>query len=164
VEGQTTIRMATWSDLASCLHVLAQLWLLSEEPGASDARPDPTTTEETLARLLGSPDVAILVTEEGDRIVGFVDLTFRETIFHHGRTMIIEDIVVDEVHRGRGIGAKMVRFIEAMARQRGCRAIELSSDLHRKDTHRFWTAMGYDCLAYQFRKALASMDDEMERG
>ncbi len=162
MQNQTIVRVATRQDLRSCLQVLAQLWPSPEELGGSDALQNQSTTEGTLARLLESPDAVILVAEEGDRIVGFADLTFRETIFHQGPTMLIEDIVVAEAHRGRGIGAKMVRFIEGMARQKGCRAIELNSDLHREDTHRFWKTMGYHCLAYQFRKALAPARDEVE--
>ncbi len=156
--------MATRGDLDSCLRLLDQLWQSPEQLGVTDDGPSRTSAKEVLTRLLESSDAMILVAEEGETIVGLADITLRDTIFHGGRTLIIEDIVVDEVHRGKGDGAKMVRFIEDMARRKGCRGIELSSDLHRHDTHRFWEAMGYECLAYQFRKVLVSADAETNHG
>jgi GNAT superfamily N-acetyltransferase len=68
--------------------------------------------------------------------------------------MIIEDLVVDEAHRRRGVGQRLVELAERIACQRGCRGVELSCDLHRVQTHRFWEAAGYQREAYQFRKTL----------
>ena len=68
--------------------------------------------------------------------------------------MIIEDLIIDEKHRRKGIGTKLVRFAEEIAEKKACYAIELNSDLYRKETHRFWEALGYECKAYQFRKTI----------
>jgi len=48
----------------------------------------------------------------------------------------------------------LVELSEEIAQERGCHAIELSSDVHRKETHRFWEELGYEGKAYQFRKAI----------
>lgn len=68
--------------------------------------------------------------------------------------MIIEDLIVDENYRRKGIGTQLVRLAENIARQLGCLNIELNSDLCRKETHRFWEAIGYERNAYQFRKVI----------
>jgi len=95
-----------------------------------------------------------MIAEADRQIVAFLDLTFRKTLFHLGWTMIIEDLIADEAHRRKGIGKRLVELCEDFAREKGCHAIELSSDLHRKKTHLFWEALGYEGKAYQFRKMI----------
>jgi GNAT superfamily N-acetyltransferase len=104
--------------------------------------------------LLAAADTKLLLAENDDQIVALMDLTFRDTFFHGGRTMVIEDLVVDERLRRRGIGRQLVRHAERIAREHGCRAIEVSSSLHRTDAHGFWTSLGYEREAYQFLKPL----------
>ena len=83
-----------------------------------------------------------------------MDLTYREALYYGGDTTIIEDLVVDEAHQGQGIGTRLVERAEELARARGCRGIELASDLHRDRAHRFWETLGYKREAYQFGKKL----------
>jgi GNAT superfamily N-acetyltransferase len=106
--------------------------------------------------LLDDSNGRILLTDEGGAagVVGLLDLTFRRTLFYRGWMMIIEDLIVDETHRKESIARRLVEYAEQLARERGCRAIELSSDLHHQGTHQFWEALGYDRCAYQFRKEL----------
>ncbi len=73
--------------------------------------------------------------------------------------MTIEDLLVDQACRRQHIGQNLVRAAEIIARTRDCHAIEVSSDFEREESHRFWQALGYKRLAYQFRKVLASKGD-----
>ena len=142
------IRKARGDDFQSCLPLFEQLW-----PGFINSC-NLMELEVLFCELLKSPTAELFVAEENRKIIAFMDVTFRETIFYQGKTMIIEDIVVDKSLRRRGIGAELIRYAEELARKRGCRAIELSSDLYRKETHKFWKNLGYECKAYQFRKII----------
>jgi GNAT superfamily N-acetyltransferase len=68
--------------------------------------------------------------------------------------MIIEDLIVDKKYRRKGIGSQLVQLVEKIARQQGCKTIELNSDMNRQETHYFWEAIGYERKAYQFRKSI----------
>lgn len=55
---------------------------------------------------------------------------------------VVEDLVVDQAGRGRGIGRAMMEFVMARA-QAGCYKLVLSSNLEREDAHRFYDAIGF---------------------
>ncbi|MGB3904309.1 MAG: GNAT family N-acetyltransferase [Anaerolineae bacterium] len=84
---------------------------------------------------------------------GIITVSFRWALFHGGEVAIIEDLVVDESHRGKGIGQSLVRFAEdKIIEDRKAKAVEVNSDVHRVNTHGFWEKCGYSSLAFQFRK------------
>ena len=148
------IRDAREEDFEACQALLRQLW---PTPARSDSEEQRRSADvrAVLYRLLAHPDARVVVAEEDGQIVALLDVSFRDTLLHGGPAMIIEDLIVDEAHRRQGIGARLVRWAEDVARRRGCHGIELSSDLPREDTHGFWEGLGYQRLAYQFRKQLS---------
>jgi GNAT superfamily N-acetyltransferase len=147
-------REAHEDDFQVCLPLLRQLWPALNEATAAAGPADLEALRSVFCRLVKAPDAQVLVVEENRRVIALMDLTFRETLFHRGPTMIIEDLIVDEAHRRQGLGSELVRRAEDIARRWGCRGIELSSDLHRAATRRFWEGRGYKCEAYQFRKII----------
>ena len=145
------IRHAAIRDVSACCKLLEQLW-----PGNADPNGDTSPLSVLLAYLLAAPtSYVVLVADEGDRLIGLLDASVRQTLFHGGLTMIIEDLIVDRGHRRQHIGQQLVGAAERVAQGRHCRTIELSSDLHREESAAFWEAVGYKRLAYQFRKVLA---------
>jgi GNAT superfamily N-acetyltransferase len=148
------IRNADVQDFEKCLPLLQQLWPLLNLGGNAGNTKDVQEFKEAFCQLLDDPNAQVMIAEKDGQIVAFLDLTFRKTLFHRGWTMIIEDLIVDEAHRRKGMGKRLVEFCEEAARERACHAIELSSDLRRKETHLFWEALGYEGKAYQFRKVI----------
>ena len=148
------MRDATEKDFEKCLPLLIQLWPGWQEDEVVGEQQVTDKVRRVFSRLLENPKAKIIVVEDGEQIIGLIDLTFRETLFHRGLSMIIEDVIVHEAYRRRGFGQKLVRSAEDIARQYGCHAVELNSELHRKETHQFWESLGYDRKAYQFRKRI----------
>ncbi len=146
------IRNAEIRDVSACCILLEQLW-----PGTAKGNAQRNPMPVLFAHLLSAPtSYVVLVADQGDRVVGYLDASLRETLCHGGLTMTIEDLVVDQVYRRQHIGQNLVRAAEIIGRTRDCYAIELSSDFQREESHRFWKALGYKRLAYQFRKVVAS--------
>ncbi len=140
------IREAEIDDVDDILLLLAELW-----PDKSLKESD---IRSVLIKLIKSPNAKTFLVELNGQVVAFLDLTFRYTLFHQGLTVIIEDLIVTKKFRRKGIGGRLVGYIENIAKEMGCKAIELYSDLYRKEAHRFWRKMGYECAAFQFRKIL----------
>jgi GNAT superfamily N-acetyltransferase len=65
-------------------------------------------------------------------------------------------LVVDESHRGKGVGAILLEKVEDWARQKGCAAISVRSNIIRHEAHKFYLAQGYNHIKTQhaFRKSL----------
>ncbi|WP_299530008.1 GNAT family N-acetyltransferase [Ulvibacterium sp.] len=60
-----------------------------------------------------------------------------------GRKGWIEDVVVDEVHRGKGIGRKLMEFLIKQGRQKGISEILLFTGYHRKPAHQLYQNLGF---------------------
>jgi len=64
-------------------------------------------------------------------------------------------LVVDDSHRGEGIGRALVEALEAEARARGCVLLYLTTSARRKDAHEFYRRVGLEETGKRFTKSLA---------
>jgi GNAT superfamily N-acetyltransferase len=55
----------------------------------------------------------------------------------------IEQVVVDEEHRGKGYGAMLLSFAENRAKEEGCDQIELDVDTGEGSVEEFYVRSGY---------------------
>jgi GNAT superfamily N-acetyltransferase len=58
-------------------------------------------------------------------------------------------LVVDENHRGRGIGRILMQHAEQWARGRGCETVCVRSNVVRERAHVFYQGIGYDNIKTQ---------------
>ena len=65
-------------------------------------------------------------------------------------------LVVEEAHRGHGVGTELLEAVEDWARSQGRDGIRVRSNVLREDAHRFYEGRGYRCSKRQvvFAKAL----------
>ena len=139
------IRPVTKGNLPAIVRLLRELWP-TESLTADEMAP-------VLDRDLHDNDYEIFCFEK-DTVLGIITVSKRWAFFHRGRVGVIEELVVSEGWRGQGIGKKLTRFIEDRLCQQGITAVELTSDLRRKQTHRFWEHLVYERRAFQFRKRM----------
>ncbi|NBO19308.1 MAG: GNAT family N-acetyltransferase [Proteobacteria bacterium] len=66
----------------------------------------------------------------------------------------LDNVVVDEKQRSRGIGKKLLDWVEAEGRRQGCRMAVLDSYTTAHRAHRFYYREGYVALGYHFTKQL----------
>jgi GNAT superfamily N-acetyltransferase len=112
--------------------------------------------EHRLRQICGDPGHAVYVAEEPrGRIVGWVHIAVRRLVEAslHGE---IGGLVVDEMHRRRGIGQLLMRRAERWARLKGCAAVRLRSNVLREGAHQFYEQIGYRRISTQaaYRKDL----------
>lgn len=141
------IRKARAKEVDGIFSLLSQLWPNKELK--------PTCIQRVFHQRIDSPNAEGFLAEVGETIIGLLDVTFRQTLFYQGLTMMIEDVLICKQYRGKGFGTQFIHFAEEVARKRGCKAIELSSGVHRKRTHTFWKKRGYRCSNYHFHKVLS---------
>lgn len=103
---------------------------------------EPPPNADTLEAVLADPATTVLLSVVGDRIVGTLTLAvFRQPTSVHAR---IEDVVVDESHRGRGIGEALVREGLRIAKQRGATVVALTSAPEREAANRLYRRLGFE--------------------
>ncbi|WP_419503215.1 GNAT family N-acetyltransferase [Candidatus Allofournierella excrementavium] len=121
------IRSATQNDYAPAEAIMEQVQDLH-----ADWRPDVYRAGATVL----TPDYfdelvragQVLVYEEKGSVAGVVIFRERQAggpVKMERKTLYIDSIAVDEAHRGRGIGRRLLDECKAIARNRGCCGLEL---------------------------------------
>jgi predicted N-acetyltransferase YhbS len=100
------------------------------------------------------PRADVLVADDGGAVVGAATY-FLVPVVHDSRPWCrITSLIVDEAHRGHGIGQRLVEAAEAAARDSACSRVEATSALHRTDAHRFYDGLGYSQTSAHYLKRL----------
>jgi GNAT superfamily N-acetyltransferase len=127
------VRNAQITDATVIAHLLTQLGY-------------PSTGQDVRDRLTyWTPDQAsrVLVGELDGRVVGCLSMHAVPYLERTGRWARVESLVVEQSVRGTGIGRGLLRAAEALARDWGCLAVEITSARTRHDAHAFYQHMGY---------------------
>lgn len=91
---------------------------------------------------------------EGDAWVALAGIGIGTNLYY-GHHLWVYDLVTSEESRSKGYGARLLEFVENLAREKGCKLVALSSGVQRVDAHRFYEdKMGYDRVSYVFKKDL----------
>jgi ribosomal protein S18 acetylase RimI-like enzyme len=106
------------------------------------SRSAPVPTEEELAEIVGShATVLVAARSDGGGIVGLLTLVlFR---IPTGVRAWIEDVVVDESQRGRGVGEALIRAAVRRAAAAGARTVDLTSRPSREAANRLYRRLGF---------------------
>lgn len=105
-----------------------------------------------VCRMRGEGYRLAVCREEG-RVVGAAGFRIQEFLAH-GRFLYVDDLITAEDARSGGVGAALMRWLEAEARQNGCSQLQLDSGVQRARAHRFYFREGMDISSYHFRKEL----------
>ncbi len=103
----------------------------------SAAAPD----AQQLRTLVGWPGHRLLVARVDGRIVGA--LTLAVVPIPSGLRAWIEDVVVDDAARGRGVGAALAQEAIRLARADGARTVDLTSRPSREAANRLYERLGF---------------------
>jgi len=119
----------------------------------------PMTAAEAEARLseiTDHSDHVLLVAEQDGRAAGWIQVS-RTRIFESARQAEIAGLVVGKELRGRGIGRRLVEEAARWARENGCQALRVRTNVVREDAQRFYRREGFAEIKSQkvLEKALA---------
>lgn len=109
-----------------------------------------------LAGMEGRRDYAVFVAQlASGELAGWIGVFIYRCVEADWRAEI-SGLVVDESVRSQGIGPKLVKRAEEWARERGCAAIGLRSNVIRDRAHGFYERLGYEHYKTQksFRKKI----------
>src|SRR5690606_16829025 len=93
--------------------------------------------------ITAKPDHFALCAEGAEKLLGFIHF-FERPAVEKGFDMVVQSLVVDERHRGAGIGRVLMEAAERTAKAKGMASVVLSSRIDRLDAHAFYEALGYE--------------------
>ena len=142
-----TIRFACENDIPQMLDLLLQVGEVHHQ-----IRPDlfragaQKYDEAALRRLLKKPDRPILAAEEDGKMVGYafciLQITKDDPVLCDRRVLYIDDLCVDESHRGRGIAGALYRRSLELAKELSCDAVTLNVWWGNDNALRFYENCG----------------------
>ena len=96
-------------------------------------------------KFLDNPGYGVAVCEMNEEIMGLVAWTKTDNLVSDATRFSIVGLVVSTGHRGVGIGKKLIKFVEDIAKQHSPAIIDLTSGLRRAQdgTHEFYKRIGY---------------------
>lgn len=159
------IRKAIISDLPGISALLEQVLMVHY-----NIRPDlfiPNTkkySDAQFAELLSDPDTPVFVfTDDEGNVLGHAfcalkDYTGLSNMIPH-KTLYIDDICVDENHRGEKIATKLLEYVKSYAKELGCYNITLNVWEGNELARSFYEHMGMGVQRTTMELILDGKDD-----
>jgi ribosomal protein S18 acetylase RimI-like enzyme len=114
---------------------------------------NPPPSFDHLADLVRDSSSTLLVArEDNGKIVGALTLAIYRV--PTGIRSIIEDVIVDNSVRGKGIGEALMKYAINLAREKGAQNISLTSNPMREAANRLYLRVGFkkrETNAYQMK-------------
>lgn len=140
--NSVVFRRARREDLRAMLELLNDAKMGNIPEHLDD--PLPRVYENAFAAIDADRNQLLLVGEMDDRIVASLQLTFIPGISSQGAWRAqVETVRVARDLRGHRIGEAMMRHVIALARERGCDRMQLTTNKARADAQRFYRRLGF---------------------
>lgn len=128
-------------------------WLARAEAVHRQLRPQlPDDYEAAMRRVLASR-VGMVLAVEGEAAAGVAVFRWYDDTCE-GRKFYVDDLVVDEARRSRGLGRTIMAYLDDEARRLGCRALVLDSGTQRTRAHGFYFRENFVITSFNFKKRL----------
>ena len=145
------IRALTIDDMESLSRLYYQFW--------NEASDVPKMKASFLAMQNDGAYILLGAQEEGKLVGSVMGVVCRELYGDCAPFLVVEDMIVDQNHRGRGVGRLLFEELEKQAVLKGCAQMILVTDASRKDACGFYVSMGFHPTANRgYKKKLGELD------
>lgn len=125
--------------------------------GLLDTLGYPCTRDEAAERItmvLADPGQRLLLAEIGGHACGLAGMDLRYSLARGAEQARITALVVSPACARQGVGRRLLREVEAIARQAGAARIEVTTAASRDGAHSFYRECGYVDASLHFAKLL----------
>ncbi len=146
------IRYAKESDESQILALLDQL--ISEvnlRGGFTKSTEGETPRRKIFKEMMARKDTIMIVAEEKGKLLGFVDFFIMPIVRRGYYNVHIEDFVVDESARGKGVGTAILKKVVSLCKEKGFKVVKLDSGLELTSAHKFYEKNGFKFTEKMFR-------------
>ena len=145
------IRNAEKNDLARVVELMKALIITTSKAEAEGAS-TLADYEKVFDRIERDPNHKLIVAEVDGKVVGTADLLIVPNLSHRGLPWaVMENVIVDENVRRKGVAARMIKYLVEVAKKGGCYKIGLSSSTKRPAAHRMYESLGFKQYGLGYR-------------
>ncbi len=150
--NDVTIRLARMSDLGEIVTLLA------DDPLGAARESDKRSLQaykDAFNEIDADPGNMVLVAEDAGAVIGCVQVTFIANLsFQGGRRALIEGVRVTGSQKGKGLGRMLIQHVIAMAKERGCKIVQLTCNTQRPEALQFYEQIGFQPTHVGFKMYL----------
>jgi GNAT superfamily N-acetyltransferase len=160
------IRKATRQDIPDIIR------LLSDDPLGNQReqyqQPLPQEYYDAFHEIDRDKNNQLIVLETNGEVVGTLQLTFIPYLtFQGGKRAQIEAVRIDRRFRNQGLGQKIIEWAISKAREQNCHLVQLTTNKHRTEAHRFYERFGFaashEGMKLYLKTSLADHDSESDK-
>ncbi len=134
------IRNATKDDIPAMAELLHELFAIE-----IDFTPDYAKQARGLELLIESDSATLFVAEDHGQVVGMCTVQVVVSTAMGRIVGLVEDVVIDVEHRGKGIGSALMRTVEQWALQEKLGRLQLLADKDNGPALCFYRQQGWKC-------------------
>jgi len=117
---------------------------------ATSFEPEKECFISSFEHILHDKYANIIVAEHDMQIIGYSLGFIHDTFYANGKVAWLEEIMVKEDFRRKGIGFELVRTFEEYSKEKKCKLVALAT----RRASAFYNSIGYEESATYFRKIL----------
>lgn len=152
------IDFAGEADIVALVELLGALFTIEQ-----DFRHDRACQERGLRMLLDQRERAAIVVARDDagRAIGMVTAQLVISTAQGGPSAWVEDLVVQDEHRGRGVGRALLERVLEWATSRGATRAQLLADLDNAPALAFYDQLGWTTTRLTARRWMMEATDSL---
>lgn len=132
------IRAARAADSAAVYRLIVQLQQFAGAEVAQEA-----ALVRQFVQALADPRFRAFVAVRSGAVQGVITLWLRESLFHKGPVALIDELIIDEGGRGRGVGAQLVDHVVRYCAELGCAEVEVTTETDNRAARAFYAKCGF---------------------
>ena len=137
--SEVSIQPATAGDVDVLVDLMAEYYVFDRLPF------DAPAARAALQELLHDASLGRLwLVVDGEEPAGYAGLTLGYSLEYHGRDAFLDEFYLRAPYRGRGIGTRVLRFVEEAARSLGVRALHLEVERSNLRAHVLYRNAGFE--------------------
>jgi Acetyltransferases len=134
------ITLATLADIDELAYLLNVLFTQDIE-----FEPDDEKQKSGLRQIIETPDCGEILTMKIDgKVVGMVSLLYSISTALGGKVATLEDMVIAEEFRQKGLGTELLSEAISFAKKRGCLRLTLLTDFDNETAIKFYQRAGFN--------------------
>ena len=139
------VRLATKEDIEGILVL---------QPQVHRAKDTAENSSKVLESLIDVEYCDVIVAKDGEAIAGSAFIFYHPAPMYGRPYAMLEDMVVDERVRGKGVGSNLMEKVIELAGKRRCYKIIFNSGFDREKIHQFYEKIGFKKWGLEFRMDL----------
>jgi GNAT superfamily N-acetyltransferase len=93
--------------------------------------------------LMHDPRAHILLAKDGVNAIGLIHFSTRKTALHPTSSALIDELIITESYRDKGIGGELLKAAIMKCRQMGCCELEVSMESSNHKAREFYNKHGF---------------------